>query len=530
MQAPELKLPATLQLRPYQQRWVDDDGRFKLAVKSARSGFSFASAAEAILDCIERPGTTWTVLSHGQAGSDEFIEVGAASLLEIIKGTASVYKEPFADEMGKTDITARRVDFPNGSRIIALPSNPRTARGYPGNAILDEFAHHENPYAIWAAVSRQVALGHKLRAISTPNGERGKFFDLAKELGLTDGVPAAENPVRQGAWSGHWVDVTMAIADGCPINLKELADLYKGDFETMQQEFYCIFLKAVGAWLDIALISAAEDDAATMELPPHFQPQGLLTLGVDFGRSGDRSCCWLDEHIGDISWARHVEWQFNMPFFVSDAELASGKIDQVHWLDPFVARADRVAMDCTGIGLPVFEYFAAKYPGKVMGVNFGGSVKRLEQAGRSGLAESVKVKVDMAVRMKRRMEQAKNRIPRNLDIRQELQAIKREQSGGAVTFDAPRIEVDTPSGGKKKVYSHAEAFWAKSMADLAATSVGPAVCLPGEDEVEEVRRRSIWDRAIARTVQELGESELEAEGDFLAGRRVGFFGARQWVR
>jgi len=464
----QVKLPPVLQLRPYQQRWVDDQARFKTAVKSARSGFSFASALESFLDCLEVPGTTWTCLSHGDRGSIEFLEEGVGKIKEAIQATATVYKEPYADELGRTDLTSHRCDLPNGSRIIALPSNPRTARGYPGNAILDEYGHHENSYGIWAAVSRQVALGHKLRAVSTPAGESGKFYDIAKELGLTDGVAPGQNPVRQGAWSGHWLDVLMAIDDGCPISLADLEDLYRGDLETMQQEFYCIFLKAVGAWLDLALISAAEDDGAMTELPPHFEAQGSLALGVDFGRSGDRSCVWLDEYIGDISWARHVEWKFNMPFFISEAELQAGKIDQVRWLDPFVRMADRVAMDCTGIGLAVFEYFAAKYPGKVMGVNFGGSVKKLQQGGRSGLAESVKIKTDMAVRTKRRFEQRKNRIPRHMDIRQELQAIKREQSGGAITFDAPRIELDTPSGGKKKVYSHAEAFWAKAMADLAA--------------------------------------------------------------
>jgi phage FluMu gp28-like protein len=66
--------------------------------------------------------------------------------------------------------------------MLALPANPRTARGYPGNAILDEFGHHEDSYAIWAAVARQVALGHKLRVLSTPNGEQGKFFDLAQRV------------------------------------------------------------------------------------------------------------------------------------------------------------------------------------------------------------------------------------------------------------------------------------------------------------------------------------------------------------
>jgi len=51
-----------------------------------------------------------------------------------------------------------------------------------------------------------------------------------------------------------------------------------------------------------------------------------------------------------------------------------------------------------------------------------------------------------------------------------LQAIKRQATSTGVTFDAPRIEVDTAVAGgvKKKLYAHADAFWAKALADLAA--------------------------------------------------------------
>src|SRR2546426_609444 len=181
------KLPPLLQLRPYQRRWIDDGARFKLAVKSARIGFSYATGLEAVFDCLKR-FTTWTVLSASMPQSVEFIEQTAKNI-EAIEAAATLYDEPFADEFGKTDILVKCIRFPNGSRIMALPANPRTARGYPGNAVLDEYAHHEGSYAIWAAVSRQVALGHKLRVLSTPNGEQGKFFDLAKEFGLTEGAP-----------------------------------------------------------------------------------------------------------------------------------------------------------------------------------------------------------------------------------------------------------------------------------------------------------------------------------------------------
>jgi phage FluMu gp28-like protein len=461
-----------IQIYPYQQRWVDDRARFKGAVKTARAGFSFGTAVEATLDCLERR-TTWTYMSAGDAQAVEFMMEGVGKIKEAMNFTAQIYHEAFADELGKTDLIQHRCDFSDGSRIIALPCNPRTARGYPGHSILDEYAHVKECYGVWAAITRQLALGHKLRVLSTPNGEQNKFFDLAHEVGLTDGIAPAQNPLRDGAWSWHYLTAEMAIAEGCPINMAEQRQLYKGDTDSLMQEFYCIFLKAIGSWLTLELVSAAEDDGATMQLPLSLlqKLQGRRFLGIDFGRSGDRSCAWLDEWIGDIAWARHIEWQHNMPFFVSDAERRAGKMSQVEWLEPLVDLADRVALDATGIGSPMYDYFNAKFPGKVMGVNFGGSVKRMPQgegAGERGLAESIKIKTAMAVTMKRRMEQHKDRVPRNLDVRQELLAIKREQTGGAVTFDAPRIEMDTPSGGKKKMYSHAEAFWAKAMANLAA--------------------------------------------------------------
>src|SRR5258708_7854763 len=86
-------LPPVLQLRPYQQRWIDDDSRFKGAVKSARIGFSFATAAEAVLDCIEHPGATWTVLSASKAQSVEFIEEGVRKIVDALGAVAEVFQE-----------------------------------------------------------------------------------------------------------------------------------------------------------------------------------------------------------------------------------------------------------------------------------------------------------------------------------------------------------------------------------------------------------------------------------------------------
>jgi phage FluMu gp28-like protein len=242
------KLPPVLQLRPYQQRWVDDGSRFKGAVKSARIGFSFGTGVEALLDSIERSdgGTTWTVGSASKAQSIEFVEMVQKNL-QLIGAVGQLYEEPFADIEGISSITQSRIQIGN-SRIIALPANPRTMRGYPGNAILDEYGHHEDSYGIWAAVaSPGRARSQAARNLDSCWRTRKVFTSSRASLDWSMASPPA-NPVKKGAWSWHWVDLNLAIAEGCPINMAEMRDLFK-DEELFSQEFLCVFLKAAGAWL-----------------------------------------------------------------------------------------------------------------------------------------------------------------------------------------------------------------------------------------------------------------------------------------
>ena len=80
------------------------------------------------------------------------------------------------------------VFFPhNGSRIIGLPANPDTARGYSGNIVLDEFAFHGDAHKIYAACFPIITRGYSIEVISTPNGTAGKFYEIAKQAGLGRG-------------------------------------------------------------------------------------------------------------------------------------------------------------------------------------------------------------------------------------------------------------------------------------------------------------------------------------------------------
>jgi phage FluMu gp28-like protein len=57
--------PAAIPLCPYQQDWIADRSRFKLAVKARRIGFTFASTLEIALDLVSRR-TRWLIISRTQ--------------------------------------------------------------------------------------------------------------------------------------------------------------------------------------------------------------------------------------------------------------------------------------------------------------------------------------------------------------------------------------------------------------------------------------------------------------------------------
>lgn len=415
-------------------------------MKSARIGYSYATGVDHIFRRLERPGTTTTVLSPSQAQSTEFVDTCKKNV-QAIGAVSEVYDEFWKDDISATDFLVQRIQFANGSRIMALAANPRTARGYPGDAVLDEYAHQMDSYAIWAAIFRQVALGNRLDALSTPNGEQGKFYDLAKDLELTDGVAPQPNPVRKGPWSGHWIDVHMAVADGCPINIDEMREGIK-DQDTWAQEFCCAFLKAMGAWLPIELIQQAEDSGASVDWPAGYVARGSIFGGIDVARSHNQTLLWLVERIGDIRMTRLVLPLYAVPF-----------PKQYSILDPWVQLSTRTALDSTGMGIALYDLLEQTNGGRVMGVSFGGTNDN-----------GVRMKVDLAVRFKRILEEMKFRIPYDPQIRIELQSIKRQATPTGVTFDAPQIEVESAVAGaqKRRIFAHADRFWAAALAEFAA--------------------------------------------------------------
>lgn len=370
-----------------------DDSRFKIWLKSRQIGGSLACAFEVVADAIHHEAD-WIILSAGERQSLEFMEK--------VHRVARIFGQAVAHETGQPFIPetkASQIRFPNGARILALPANASTARGYSANLVLDEFAFHENPEDIWRAVypiiTNPLRGNLKLRVISTPAGMNNKFYELWSEA---------------PDFKRHKTSVYDAVDQGLGLNIDELkANL--ADPDGWAQEFECQFMEHSAQVFPIELIRSVEDPAATFG-PWETRTPNPLFMGIDIGRRKDLTVAWTLERVAGILITREITVLENTPFPEQETILADR-----------VAHARYVAIDATGIGGPVSEHLAKRLGDyKLDAVNFTNERKR-----------------ELFGRAKKAFQSQTVRIPNSQKLRDDLGSIQRIVTPqGLVKFIAAR--------------------------------------------------------------------------------------------
>ena len=394
---------------PYQQRWVADTSRFKIWLKSRQIGGSLGTAFEAVASCVDKPNTDWVVLSAGQRQSEEWM----------LKGNRVARVVSDAMDLPKPDCRTSEVRFPNGSRILALPANPDTVRGYSANLVLDEFAFHERPdriyEAIYPAISNPLRGELKLRIISTPAGRNSKFYEIwnkSEEL----------NFVR------HKTTIHSAIEEGLPMDVEALKTGLD-DPEAWEQEYECEFVDATNVLLPYTLIDECVSDEATLDCEEE-SGGAVRFVGIDIGRKHDLTVAWTLEKVGDVMWTREVLVLRNTPYHLQE-ELLSDRIN----------RATHAAIDSTGIGNAISESLAKRFAFKLEECTF---------------TQGLKAKIFPGLR--RAFQERGLRVPRDKAIREDLHSVN---------------ELTTPGGNKqyravRRSDGHADRCTALALANYAA--------------------------------------------------------------
>ena len=358
------------------------------------------------------------------------------------------------------------------------------------------------------------------------------------------GNPPDTRHPAPGTWSPHYCDIYDAVRDGLQIDINLLRSGCE-DASAWQQEFCCQFVSTAENFFPPDLLSASLSAEAGLGIPENrnwkletgnskleighskleigpsvaagedasfqfpisnFQfptsdsrfPTSEFFLGIDIGRRHDRTVFWVDEvqvpgagdqvlgdprlrgddshsrasgnpsdtrhltpdtsAVGDrrYSVARLVRTMENTPFAeqlqaARELLLLRADVGTMHE-SPFLIR--RACIDATGIGAPLAEALEREFGPRVEPVVFTAAVKE-----------------DLAFRTKRRMEARLTLLPDTREVRRAFSAVKKFVTpSGNLRFDAARTDA-----------GHADEFWAKALADLAADPQAREVAARAED-------------------------------------------------
>ena len=166
-----------------------------------------------------------------------------------------------------TQESTAHIEFANGSRVIALPSEEETIRGFSevGLLILDEASRI--PDELYNSVKPMLAVSNgRIAVLSTPYGKRGFFH-------------------KEWTTGEDWERV-MVTAEQCPRITKEFLDKERRDLGAIffRQEYMCEFAELTNAVFSFDDVQAAmshdvkplfgvsmESDAISDKVKPLFQ-------------------------------------------------------------------------------------------------------------------------------------------------------------------------------------------------------------------------------------------------------------------
>jgi phage FluMu gp28-like protein len=456
---------ALIRFRPYQQPvFMDRTSGILLLHWSRQIGKSFTLAAWAVDRLLSRPGRLVTVLSNSRDNGAEFV-VKCEEVCRLL-GQVIETEDQSPDLLYENMRFEVRITVGGKTgRIKVLAANPRTARGFSGDLILDEFAFHEDSRAIWEAAEPILSSNQDFlcRIASTGNGKHNMFYEM-----VTSGEFKVSRVTRTEAWKQG---VRVFDPNTREPITPEQARARSRDKRAYDQNYECKFRDENTILLTTDLISIAEREdvgvICSQDWSPealHFmrEAQGDLYLGVDVGRYRDITVMTVDEILARQHLIRAI------------LRLEGMRLpDQQRRLAVFYAmlKARRAAIDMTGIGLGLLEYSQDEFGiDRVQGVNFSSSVPvtdRIKQEGRK--QETVRVTEAMATELLTVYEDRRILHPSDPELREDLRKPEKIVSpGGRVSIAAVRDAAN-----------HADHFWSFALAvEAGSNPINPGTFKP----------------------------------------------------
>lgn len=459
-----------VELDPWQEMLLADQGTYIILLKGRQEGFSFAVAAKKFIE-LQSPDVknkTVQFVSYNLMDAVEkirYVSIMAHSIPE--KRRKKIAYET------KTSIEFLDAGGRTTSRLVSIACRP--PRGKPGDVVLDEFAIYglNRQELIYTAALPSITRGGSITVGSTPLGKLGLFHDIYADRKKYGNYTRYTVPWWQARELCRGKDIMgPRAANVKDMDTEQRVRLWGSvvlrnqfavmDIESFQQEYECAFLDNAGSYISLELIHEntpgmrecdtarqPEDGGEEEDLEIHAakslselyglydrETHGTLYLGYDVARRRDAAVVFAVGYSKGIKRSLADIEMRNTPF-----EEQLNVIMEIMECLPVV----RCCMDMTGMGEPLYEQLHKKYGDRIEGVPFTAETKEI-----------------MAVSVRRGLENREFLLQNDRAFHHQIHSIRRESTGtGRFRYDAERTEK-----------GHADSFWAWALANYAITADG----------------------------------------------------------
>jgi hypothetical protein len=240
---------------PWQRELICSTSPRTMILAGRQVGKSAMASVKALNAAFLEPGSLVLLLSPGLRQSSELFQDKLIRLY---------------DECGRpipaAEQTRLTIKFANGSRVISLPGEEKTIRGYSGVKLLVIDEASRVPDDLYLAVRPMLSVSKgSLLALTTPFGKQGWFFEAW--FGVKGDQPVGMSSRDALRLKDGWKRV-MSTSEECPRISREFLAEEKVELgeRWYNQEHACDFTDLAGAWFSYDDIR----DSMTDEFEPLF--------------------------------------------------------------------------------------------------------------------------------------------------------------------------------------------------------------------------------------------------------------------
>lgn len=515
-----------LKLRTYQLPVFLYDGKLLIAEFARQDGKSFTLANWAVkrlmqklaqskkikTDDSSKKAYDWSifVISNSRTNGIEFGQKVSEVMEAVRVADAEIRSSGVLDTTADPELAASgdlppvevedfflRMEIRIGNRIgriLILAASPRTARGFSGDLVLDEFAFHEHAERIWEAAEPIISSNpeFQVRIASTHNTPNCLFNRMIRDGNYPVASITFSKAWRMGrgdmdeiqAFRERWMKID-------PINCERWWKQTGGKPQP-QDRRSCMSIKRMGPDGRGVEITPEERESEAIDrltyrknyenepndgsnnpilswdvirrcaVAPLFEPDrnawdegtierirrtlGDILVGQDFARQGDLSVVSI-MLVGDR--IRHVA-----RLEMRDVSSPEQRRQMERLIKALAHRCKRVCIDMTGNGTGLAEELADRYGSLILPVHFGRSVELDESLRLDGDKRgTMPIPERMAIDLARAFDDGLIEIPDDALLLDDLRKPYRVQTGNRVSIAAA-----------KTAEGHADRFWSLALA------------------------------------------------------------------